>query len=101
MGITVNELKNGVSEATAYKGFSKRIGIPEITRFTTLLTQNLKKGSTNLMKLLSEESEEAFENRKRRARTKGEEAGTKLLVPMVLLMITIMVIIMLPAFWNM
>lgn len=101
MGITVNELKNGVSESTAYKGFSKRTGIPEITRFTTLLSQNLKKGSTDLMKLLSVEAAEAFEKRKRRARVKGEEAGTKLLVPMVILMVVVMVIIMLPAFWSM
>ncbi|MCR4962137.1 MAG: type II secretion system F family protein [Lachnospiraceae bacterium] len=101
MGITVNELKTGVSEAAAYKDFSKRTAVPAITRFTTLLTQNLKTGSTNLSKLLSGEAEDAFEERKRRARVKGEEAGTKLLLPMTLLMLVVMVIIMIPAFLSM
>jgi len=101
MGITVNELKTGISEAEAYAGFAKRIGIPSITRFTTLITQNLKKGSTNLSVLLSIEAKEAFEERKRRARVRGEQAGTKLLLPMILLMTMVMVIIMTPAFWSM
>ena len=101
MGITVNELKTGVSEGKAYKEFSKRVAIPAITRFTTLLTQNLKKGSTNLSELLSDEAREAFEERKRRARALGEEAGTKLILPMVLLMLVVMLIIMVPAFWGM
>lgn len=101
MGITINELKNGVSETDAYIGFSNRIGIPAITRFTTLISQNLKKGSTNLSDLLSVEAKEAFEERKRRARVKGEQAGTKMLLPMMLLMIIVMVIIMMPAFWSM
>lgn len=101
MGITLNELRNGVSEPKAYLSFSKRIGMPAITRFTTLLIQNLKKGSTNLSELLSEEAYQAFETRKRIARTKGEETGTLLLIPMILIMIVIMVIIMVPALWSM
>lgn len=101
MAITINELRNGVSEPKAYLSFSKRIGMPSITRFTTLLIQNLKKGSTNLSELLSEEAFQAFESRKRAARMKGEEAGTLLLIPMVLIMIVVMAIIMIPAFWSM
>lgn len=101
MGITSRELKNGISEEKAYYDFSKRIKIPEITRFSTLLIQNMKKGSTNLKKLLEEEAREAFSERKRRAKIKGEEAGTKLLLPMMLLLVVVMVVIMIPAFWSM
>ncbi|MBO7600429.1 MAG: type II secretion system F family protein, partial [Lachnospiraceae bacterium] len=85
----------------AYRELSDRIGIPEITRMTTLLTQNLKKGSTSLVVLLSQEASKAFEGRRQRARIKGEEAQTKLLAPMTLLMIVVLVIIMIPAFWGM
>ena len=101
IGIMVNEIRTGISETTAYREFSDRIGIPEITRMTTLLTQNLKKGSTSLVVLLSQEASKAFEGRRQRARIKGEEAQTKLLAPMTLLMIVVLVIIMIPAFWGM
>lgn len=97
----INELKTGISEEAAYTNFSMRIAIPSITRFTSLLSQNLRKGSTDLTALLNEEAKIAFDERKRRARIKGEEAGTKLLLPMMMLMIVVMVLIMVPAFVNM
>lgn len=98
--IMINEIRTGVSEQQAYTNFSSRIGLMEITRMTTLLSQNLKKGSTNLAVLLKEEARNAFENRKRNARVKGEEAGTKLLAPMTLLLVIVMAIIMVPAFFS-
>ena len=97
----INELKTGISEEVAYMNLSMRIAIPAVTRFTSLLSQNLRKGSTDLTALLNEEAKIAFDERKRRARIKGEEAGTKLLLPMMMLMIVVMVLIMVPAFVNM
>ena len=99
--IMINEINTGVSESKAYSNFAERTGIPAITRMTALLSQNLKKGSTNLALLLTQEAQTEFEGRKRRARIKGEEAGTKLLGPMTMIMIVVMVIIMIPAFWSM
>lgn len=101
MYILLNELKTGVSEKVAYENFAKRTGVPEIKRFTTLLSQNLKTGSTNLSGLLKGEASKAFKTREQRARTKGEEAGTKLIVPMVMLMSMVMAVIMVPAFMSM
>ena len=100
MNITVNEINSGVYEIKAYENFGKRIGIFEITRMTTLISQNLRKGSTNLSELLRNEALLALEERKRRAKVKGEEAGTKLLLPMILLMLVVMLVIMIPAFWS-
>ena len=97
----INELKTGISEEAAYMNLSMRIAIPAVTRFTSLLSQNLRKGSTDITALLNEEAKIAFDERKRRARIKGEEAGTKLLLPMMMLMIVVMVLIMVPAFVNM
>lgn len=98
--VMINELNTGISEEQAYMNFANRIGLAEITRMTSLLSQNLRKGSTKLSELLSEEAAKAFEDRKRRARIRGEEAGTKLLAPMVILMIIVLVIIMIPAFLS-
>ena len=101
MGITINELQSGISEAVAYKRFGERTNVPELVRFTALLSQNLKKGSSKLKELLDEEGQKAYEARKHRAVKAGEEAGTKLLIPMMLLLIQILLMIMVPAFISM
>lgn len=101
MELTDREINTGVSEAIAYERFGERIGEEHIVRFTALLSQNIKKGSTNLSKLLYEESGKAFEIKKQRAVKKGEEAGTLLLVPMIMLLAVVMLLIMVPAFMNM
>ena len=47
--------------------------------------------------MLERESQEAFENRKRRAKILGEQAGTKLLAPMMLMLVIVFVILLYPA----
>lgn len=96
----LNEMQTGISEMSALKRMSDRINSPEIKRFSTLVIQNLQKGSTDLAALLNEEEDKLLEQRKRKARIKGEEAGTKLLLPMTLLLTVVMAIVMMPAFWN-
>ncbi|MFR1059968.1 MAG: hypothetical protein ACLSEY_05695 [Enterocloster sp.] len=61
------------------------------------LEQNRKNGSRNLRERLRLEMAEAFEERKHQARRLGEEAGTKLLVPLFLLLAVVMVMIAVPA----
>ena len=62
-----------------------------------LITQNVKKGTTDILKLLEQESQSAFEQHKNLAKKKGEEAGTKLLFPMILMLMTVMAMLMFPA----
>lgn len=100
MKIACQEMKSGVSEVRAYEQFGRRCGVQRYSKFSTLLTQNLKKGSTKLGSLLKEESRLAFEERKNAARKAGEEAGTKLLFPMMLLLCVVMLMILLPAFMT-
>lgn len=52
------------------------------------MSQNVKKGTTDILKLLEQESQSAFEQHKNLAKKKGEEAGTKLLFPMILMLMT-------------
>ena len=47
---------------------------------------------------MKEESRIAFEDRKNEARKRGEEAGTKMLIPMMLMLCMVMIMIMVPAF---
>ncbi|MCR4904393.1 MAG: type II secretion system F family protein [Butyrivibrio sp.] len=94
---TVYEMNSGISEQTAYENFAMRCGLQQYTRFATLLSQNLRKGNSELLKLLQEESVKAYEERMDLARKLGEEAGTKLLIPMFMMLLIVMVIIMIPA----
>ena len=91
------EMDSGVSEAEAYRRFGERCGQVKYKTFATLLIQNLQKGSRHLEDMLERESVEAWEERKRKARVLGEAAATKLLGPMVLMLLVVMAVIMIPA----
>lgn len=101
IGYMCRELQTGVSEAIAYEDFGRRIGVQEYLRLSTLLAQNLKKGNSTLVQRLREEADRANTERLQNSRKLGEEASTKLLVPMVLLLLVVMLMIMIPAFSSM
>lgn len=91
------EMESGVMEEQAYEDFGKRCGHPKYRTLATLLIQNLKKGDQRLLDTLEKEATEAFEERKRYARVQGEAAATKLLIPMVLMLMIVLVILIVPA----
>lgn len=92
------EMESGVSEAEAYRRFGERCGQVKYKTLATLLIQNLQKGSKYLSDMLEQESVEAWEERKRKARILGEAAATRLLVPMIMMLLVVMALIMIPAF---
>lgn len=91
------EMERGISEAEAYERFGERCGQVKYKTLSTLLVQNLQKGSQRLLEMLEMESTEAFDDRKRKARVLGEAAATKLLIPMMLMLLIVLAIIMIPA----
>ncbi len=97
---TCREIESGVSEKAAYRSMGARCGSPCVMRFTALLIQFTKSGGYGLKAALQEETDKAFAERKERAKRLGEEAGTKLLVPMVCMLLLVMVIVMVPAFTS-
>lgn len=98
--ITMYEMENGVYEEKAYENLGKRLKLPSYVKLSGLLSQNVKKGSKDLLLLLEKEAQDAFEERKSMARRLGEEAGTKLLFPMMLMLLVVMILIMVPAFLS-
>lgn len=97
MIITYNELNNGVIETKSYENYGKRMKVLPYLRFSSLISQNLKKGSKGLLELLEYEAMDAFNERKELAKRLGEEASTKLLVPMMLMLLIVLAIVMVPA----
>jgi hypothetical protein len=70
----------------------------EYVRLSNLLLQNLKRGNSSFPERLREEAYKAGEERLQQSRRLGEEAGTRLLVPMVMMLGVVMLLIMFPAF---
>lgn len=97
---TRNRLNAGVPEETAYEEFGRNCGNIRYLRLSSVLVQNLKKGTGGLVLLLRKEAAEAFADRRERVKQSGEEAGTKLLVPMAGILVLILAIIMIPAFMS-
>lgn len=97
MAVTKKQLENGVTERVAFDAFGKRAGILPYMKWSSLLGQNTRKGSKDLLEILELEAMDAFEQRKELAKRLGEEAGTKLLVPMMLMLFIVLGIVMIPA----
>lgn len=95
------EMQDGMGEIKAYENFGQRCGQPQYRKFASLLMQNVRKGTHGMQQLLDAEAEEAFAQRKAFARQLGEEAGTKLLLPMGAMLILVFAVLLLPAMLSM
>ncbi|MFA6308962.1 MAG: type II secretion system F family protein [Clostridia bacterium] len=98
---TVFEIKSGMSEIRAYEDFAKRCRTSEVTKFISIVLQNLKKGSFEVVSILRVQSEACWETRKNVAKKLGEEASTKLLLPMMIIFLAILIIVITPAILSM
>jgi hypothetical protein len=97
MLLTCNAIHDGESESAAYRKFADRTDMGSYQRLVRILIQNMKTGSKGLCQLLEQESQTALEERKALARKLGEEAGTKMLLPLMMMLGIVIAIIMVPA----
>ena len=95
--VTTYEFQAGLSEEEVYRNLANRIGLSSYKRIMELLIQNVKKGTKNLIEMLIREQESSLEMRKEQAKRLGEEAGTKLLMPMILLLGVVLLLVLYPA----
>ena len=97
---TWQEMKSGIPEMECYERFARRCDLIPYMKMVALLSQNLKKGAKGISEMLRMEAVQALEDRKSRARQLGEEAGTRLLIPMLLMLIIVITIVVVPAFLS-
>lgn len=95
--IMANQFAKNMPESEIYTDFGRRIHLKPYTKLVSLIEQNRKNGTSNLRALLEVEMNDAFTERKNTARRLGEEAGTKLLLPLFLLLAIVMCIVIVPA----
>ncbi len=93
----IGEIKSGKPELKAYEDFARRCRTAEVARFITVILQNIKKGNAELISILRIISNESWEIRKNTARKLGEEASTKMIIPLMLIFIAILIILATPA----
>ena len=98
MAAAYREMQRGVTETESYERFGKRCGLKAYRKLAALLVQNLRKGTKGLAEMLKGEAAQAFEERKAIAKRQGEEAGTKLLAPLFLMLAMVLVLVIVPAF---
>lgn len=87
----------GESERVVYMQFLENVPASCYHKLMRMLLGNLEKGSQGLNLQLQEESRRAFELKIMQAKKLGEEASTKMLVPLMLMLVLVMGIIILPA----
>lgn len=94
------ELEYGHSENVVYETFGRRIGVLSYQRMASLLTQNVSKGVQGIRVLLLQEAKEVMAEERAKIKIKGEQAGTKLLFPMMGLLALVFAILLVPAFQS-
>lgn len=97
LSMTLSYMAAGMPERQAYEEFAKRCGIPEVTRSISVILQNLRKGNADLVSMLRLQASECWDMRKNTAKKLGEEASTKMLLPLMLMFISILIIVTAPA----
>lgn len=95
---TALELSNGIQEVEAYKTFGERCSTKSLRKFSTMMIQNLQKGSGEVVVFLRDMSNEAWEEKKHEVKRKGEKASSKLIMPIGLIFLGVLILIMVPMF---
>lgn len=97
MSKTYYQITSGKAEGEAYEEFGRRCGLQPYMKLSGMLIQNRKEGMKNINQMMGVEMAAAFEERKNLAKRRGEEAGTKLLAPLFIMLGVVMVMVMVPA----
>lgn len=101
MIITLNKMRTGIPDRVAIGDYGKRCGIHCYIKLANIIEQNLKRGTREITYALKEELTIAVNERKNSALKEGNEISTKLLGPMLIMLMVAIVIVIVPAFLSM
>lgn len=101
MGYALAEIRAGKPEGRAYEEFARRCHVKEVTKFVSVIVMNLRRGGAEVVPVLREQGRECWEMRKNAAKELGEQAGTKILIPMMIMFLGIVLIVATPAVLSM
>lgn len=96
----VNDVSLGMSYSDALEGFRERCSCKSVRKFISVYKQNIVLGGPDFPILLNEMVENAFSERKERAKLKGSVASQKLLFPTMIMFIGVLIMVVVPSFEN-
>lgn len=91
------QMNNGVSQREACYNWGMQFKTSSYQKLSLILIQSFTKGARDAAMLMETEEREAFSKRIDKAKKEGEEASTRLLFPMILLLGEVMLLVMYPA----
>lgn len=95
--ICMADIRAGKPIEAAYEEFGRRCHIKEIIKFVSVIILNIRKGGNELVLTLQAQANECWEMRKSTARRLGEQASSKMMLPMAIMLLGIMMVVALPA----
>ena len=101
MEITRREIVGGVYEDRAYAAFGRRCKSAEYLRLGSLLETYVQQGNRELFALLEQEAANALNGDLMRVKKRGEQAGTLLLLPILILFALTLLLVVVPALMQM
>ena len=99
--VLMEEINNGVPEYEALASLADRCGVDSVRKFSSLIIQNVRKGSGELAMVLMELSSEVWRNRVSNVKEEGEKASAKLMIPVMIIFAGILIMVVVPIFLNM
>lgn len=97
---SVGELRVGKGENIVLEAFGEKIGLRPYKRMVSILVGQSRTGGGELKEALKQEVQEAWEVHKEQVHYLGEEAETKLIFPMIGMMVIVFCIVLIPAFLS-
>ncbi len=101
MRYALAQIQTGIPEGSACEEFARRCHVKEVTKFVSVVVMNLKRADSEVVSVLKEQGHECWEMRKNAAKEMGEQAGTKILIPMMIMFLGIVLIVATPAVLSM
>jgi len=98
--LACNLLENGLPECEVYRKWAERCDEAHYRKLGYLLISYHRQGNADILSRLEGELFDAWEEKRQIIRKAGEEAGTKLLFPMILMLLVVMLLILLPVYMS-
>lgn len=95
---SVDRMENGATDVDAIQEFGARSMLPEVKKACALLVQSIHRGGADLPAMLTVLSSEAWQAKKQIVLRQSNKAGTKLLLPMMLMFAGILLMVVVPMF---
>lgn len=101
LSYTMDMIASGESADAAFDRMSTKCNTVEMRRFVSIIIQNIHRGGTDVSSALKSIGEELWAARKATALRVAEEASTKMLFPMMLMLFAVVLLVIAPAIQSM